>query len=101
MPDEKSIATGLELLRKGTQDIPTGCPCCEGGSGVVTDDYEGGLGEVLKEILSCPDCGAVWANHYEIFNQEIIEGSTNLSDETKEEHVRYTGRPEPHAAGDQ
>jgi DNA-directed RNA polymerase subunit M/transcription elongation factor TFIIS len=67
-----NIAKGLELLRQGTKDIPVGeCPKC-GSDQVSTDECDGGLGDVLYEICSCPDCGTVWKNHYEIFEQTII-----------------------------
>jgi uncharacterized Zn finger protein len=73
MSDEALIAKGLNLLRKGTEDIPIQeCPEC-GGDNVQQDGYcDGGMGNILYENASCSDCGAVWRNHYEIFQQEIV-----------------------------
>jgi hypothetical protein len=34
------------------------------------------MGDVLYENCSCSNCGASWRNHYEIFQQEILEGDT-------------------------
>jgi uncharacterized Zn finger protein len=88
-----NIAKGLELLRQGTGSIPVGeCPKC-GGNQVSRDDYDGGLGDVLYETCSCDDCGTVWKNHYEVFEQTIV------SDEP--EPVRACHGPEPYAPGDQ
>lgn len=71
--DEAKIADGLHILRQGTKDIPIHtCPCC-GGDNVQQDGYcDGGMGDVLYENASCSDCGAVWRNHYEIFDVEVI-----------------------------
>jgi hypothetical protein len=79
MPDEKKIAEGLALLREGTKDMPTDCPHC-GSTDVSTDDHDGGCGDVLKETCSCNECGSVWENHYEIFQQKIIEDGTTFFD---------------------
>lgn len=71
--NEKKIAEGLALLREGTKGIPVAeCPEC-GGSNVQQDECEEGIGEVLKEMCSCNNCGAVWRNYYEIFGQTIAD----------------------------
>jgi DNA-directed RNA polymerase subunit M/transcription elongation factor TFIIS len=89
----ENIAKGLELLRQGTKDIPVGeCPKC-GSNEVSTDDYDGGLGDVLYETCSCDTCGAVWKNHYEVFEQTIVDDDP--------QPVKASHGPEPHAAGDQ
>jgi DNA-directed RNA polymerase subunit M/transcription elongation factor TFIIS len=76
MSDEALIAKGLELLRKGTADIPQmQCPEC-GSEDITVDEHSGGMGEVLYEYCVCNACGASWKNHYEIFQQELLEGST-------------------------
>lgn len=76
MPDEAKIAAGLALLREGMEGIGGECPCC-GSVEVQCNDYEGGHGDILYEKASCTECGASWKNHYEIFNRELLEGSTS------------------------
>ncbi len=104
MPDEKIIAEGLELLRKGTADIPTStCPCC-GSNEIDAIDHDGA--DMLVEKCECNNCGCVWELTYEICGIEILEdGDPEATEDDAEpdepEHIRYTGRPEPHAAGDQ